>query len=368
MSEYMRRIEMDTRLFGTTFIVEDAPTDVPENGSQDGNPKFMPYSYYLTPLNISGYNFDENGALSMLVYAEDVSERYQRPHEISKATSTDVVYRVWLKDIDGNSVTFQYQNDAVIANTLVGLDYLPVLLREDNTREDESYICKSRYLPMVGLAKKMYNLESLVDDSYFKNCFAFLAINGSVPKDLDLANNAVFNYMGVNVNSPEYIAPPMDHISSMNEKNITHRTNMKEDLNSTVIISSVASGESREAADKRRIEILKKSSKDLSEVETWLVDVALRLYISGVYTYNVIYVDDFESLTKKDSIANYQSLIDSGAMSQEVIKEIGVDMIAIIYSNDPERRDELIDLQIATNNFDQEVTISENDEIEIEEG
>jgi hypothetical protein len=55
-------------------------------------------------------------------------------------------------------------------------------------------------------------------------------------------------------------------------------------------------------------------------------------------------------------------------MTPDVINEIGVDMISIVYSNEPVRKDFLTDLQRSTNNFEQDIPITENDEIEIEEG
>lgn len=339
MSEFMNRLELDTSLYGSTFLIADGPSMTPEQGGQDGGQQFNPYTYYLTPTQITGYNMDDKGAINLLVFPQSVY------HRTGAKQSNSIVYRVFLKNVDESGVTFQVLDEKVIAESIEVLQEFPVLLSEDNNREVSYEIAKSRYLAIFSVAKKMYNLDSEIDDGFFKTCFAFLAINGKVPENIDLSNANSFQYIGEKVNKPEYVVPPTGHLVTMDDKVTKLRTNIKEDMNSTVVISSEASGDSRTAADKRRIERMVVKSKDLRDTELWLINTALRNFVGGEYLFNVVYITDFESLTKTDELTSLQSLIDSGVLAEQVKAEIGLDMITISYSNDPTRRDYLIDLQ-----------------------
>jgi len=216
---------------------------------------------------------------------------------------------------------------------------------EDNTRYEANKIARSKYLGELSIAKKIYNITSWFNDSFFKNCFAFLAINGKLSSDIDLSNSSIFMYSGEGVNAPDYVAPPVAHLETMIKEVERLVQQLNSNMNSVIYISVMASGEARKEADKTRIQQQKQDARKLEENESWLVNVALKNYLEFSEEYSVLYIKDYESLTKSDELEPLQVLIDSGAMKQNVIYEIGNDMIAIAYSSDPARVEELQKLQ-----------------------
>ena len=345
MSEYQRRKELETKLYGAVFEVLDAPNQIAINGGDNGSSDLMPYGFYVNPLQIEGYAFNQGGALAMLIYYEDID---QRNNETGTNIQTDdYTWKVWLRTSDGRNVTFNYESENVIEDTVLFLEEFPVSLLEDNTRHQSNVLAKSKYIDILTVVKKVYNLTSWFNDSFFKNCFAFLAVNGKVSDDLDLGNDSTFMYMGEGVNAPGYVAPPTEHLKVMIEEATRLIIEIKQNMNSTVSIASTASGQARMEADRIRIEKLKQDAKDIQDQEMWLVNTALTNYIDGSWEYTVIYPKDFESLTKSDELNALQMLLDSG-VSEEVAKQIRADMILIVYPSDPTRAKELSEMEKAS--------------------
>jgi len=362
MPEYQRRKEIETKLYGAVWEVLDAPSATALTGASNGARELMPYSFYVNPLQIEGYAFDEGGALKLLIYFEDIDQRNNENG--TYVSSNEYKWKVWLRADDGRNVTFNYHAEAVIEDSVLFLEEFPVSLLEDNSRYQGNVIAKSKYIDILTVVKKIYNTTSWFNDSFFKNCFAFLAINGKVPDDMDLGNDSTFMYMGEGVNAPGYVAPPTAHLSVMIEEVARLIREIKQNMNSTVSIASTASGEARMEADRRRIEKLKQDAQDIQDQEKWLVNVALTNYIDGSWDYIVVYPKDFESLTKSDELNSLQMLIDAG-VSEKVAKEIRADMIKIVYPSDADRADKLAKMEIAsvteTNNdtFDNPPNIDE---------
>jgi hypothetical protein len=345
MPEYQRRKELETKLYGSVFEVLDAPSNVALTGAQNGSSDLMPYAFYVNPLQIEGYALDQGGALAMLIYYEDIDQRNNENG--TNVQSNDYTWKVWLKTPDGRNVTFNYQNESVNEETVLFQDEFPVSLLEDNTRYQSNVIAKSKYIDVLTVVKKIYNLTSWFNDSFFKNCFAFLAVNGKIPDDVDLSNDSIFMYQGEGVNAPGYVAPPTEHLEVMIEEVARLIREIKQNMNSTVSIASTASGEARMEADRRRIEKLKQDAKDIEDQEKWLVNVALTNYIDGSWDYIVVYPTDFESLTKSDELNSLQMLLDAG-VSESVAKEIRADMIKIVYPSDAKRAEELAAMEVAS--------------------
>ena len=345
MSEYKRRHQIDTKLYGTTWEICDAPREIPANASVENDERYSPYSYVLTPLQVYGYTLNDKGSLEMLVYYEDSNTRNNQTGTETTSTTENATFRVWLKT-DDEIATFKYYDGDVDLDSVKN-DYttFPVMMWEDGNRDQPNLIARSKYLPMVSVEKKRYNLQSQVDDSYFKNCFAFLAVNQDVQETIDLGNDGVFQYTGEGINKPEYVAPPVTHLDSMNQKNANLRTDLKENMNSTVVLDSRASGDARVASDKRRLEKLKQDTKDVQDAEMWLVNSMLRNYVDGSWTYQVTYIADFESLTKLDSLDTIDNVADSAGATMELKKELVIDKLRIVYANDEVRMNELILIQ-----------------------
>ena len=355
MPEYQRRKRIDLKLFGSVFEICDAPATEAESGLFDGSNDLMPYAFYLNPLQIEGYALDKSGALSMLIYFEDKDQRNADIHDIS---ANDYRMKVWLRTSD-KIYSFLYEEQKVIKESIKDdYEYFPVTLLEDNTRYKPNLICRSRYISELTVMKKIYNITSWFNDSFFKNCFAFLVVNGKLPPDIDLGNDGIMEYIGDGVNPPSYVAPPTEHLSVMITELERLIINLKQNMNSTVAIASTASGEARMEADRRRIEKLKQDAQDIQDNETWLVNYALSNYLDISYTYSVMYIKDFESLTKEDELSSLQSLLDTGYLKQPVIDEVVSDMLKITYSFNEKRAKELSELQINT------IETTENDAFE----
>jgi len=337
MSEYQKRKLTNAKLYGSVFEILDGSSIVPESGADDTSDEFRKWAYIVTPLEAYGYNIDNGGSLDLLAYPESIDTRN------GNTADSDDALRVWMKTIDGRYVTFKYDDETVTDEKF--LDSYPVDLVEDNTRYDSSRIAQSKYIGEFSIARAIYNTTSWFNDSFFKNCFAFLAINGKIPNDVDLSNSSTFMYMGEGVNAPAYVAPPVAHLETMIKEVERMVQQLNSNMNSVLHISVMASGEARKEADKTRIQQQKQDAKRLEENEHWLVNVALKNYIEFNEEYTVLYIKDYESLTKSDEIEPLQGLIDSGAMTQDVIYAIGADMIDIVYSSDPQRADDLKKIQ-----------------------
>jgi len=355
MSEYQRRKKINSKIFGAVFEILDSPITTPETGEGDLDKNNMEYVYFLTPSQIDGYLLDDDGSLKMLVYCEDVGAQN------GDTTEADTL-RVWINNSEFNTTfsktatTFQYKNDEVI--NWSELDDFPVSLIEDNTRYRADRLAKSKHLGTLSIVKKIYNTTSQYNDSFIKNCFAFLAVNGRIPDDIDLGNDSIFMYVGESVNAPNFVAPPTDHLKIMIEEVARLIQVIKVNMNSTVAIASTASGEARMEADRRRIEKLKQDTQDIQDQEHWLVNTALTVYVEGSWTFSVVYPKDFESLTKADELASLQVLLDTGYLKGPVIDQVLADMIKITYPSDSKRGEELATLQIET------VEETENDTFE----
>lgn len=355
MAEYQKRKLLNCKLYGAVFEVLDGSTVIPQTGINDASDAFKKWAYILTPLQVYGYNIDNGGALDCLAYYEDIERQ-------NGDESESDVLRVWLKAVDGTIVTFLYKTEK--AYDVRQLEYFPVDLIEDGTRYDTSKIAKSKYLGELSIAKAIYNTTSWFNDSFFKNCFSFLAINGRISSDVDLSNSSIFMYSGEGVNAPQYIAPPVAHLETMIKEVERMVQQLNSNMNSVLYISVMASGEARKEADKTRIQEQKQDARRLEENEDWLVNTALKNYLEFSEEYNVIYIKDYESLTKADEIEPLQGLIDSGAIKQAVIYEIGKDMIDIVYSTYPERAEELKNLQDISEDETQNDTFDNPPEID----
>ncbi len=355
MSEYQRRKRINTKLFGAVFEVLDSPITTPETGAGDLDKNNMEYVYFLTPSQIDGYLLNDDGSLKMLVYCEDVGTQ-------NDDSSEGGTLRVWINNSEFNTIfsktatTFRYKDDEVIDWS--ELDEFPVSLIEDNTRYRSDRIAKSKHIGTLSIVKKIYNTTSQYNDSFVKNCFAFLAVNGRIPDDIDLGNDSIFMYVGESVNAPNFVAPPTDHLKIMIEEVARLIQVIKVNMNSTVAIASTASGEARMEADRRRIEKLKQDTQDIQDQENWLVETALTTYVEGSWTYSVVYPRDFESLTKSDELDALQKLLDTMSLKQPVVDQVVADMIKITYPSDTKRGEELAKLQIET------VEETENDTFE----
>lgn len=357
MSEYQKRKEIHAKIFGAVFEVCDAPINTPDTG--EGDLFIKEYAYYLTPLNIFGYSMDNAGNMNMLVMYESIETRDTADNNDS------LVIRVFLIDKDGRNVTFRYENDTAVGEKF--FDTFPVKLIEDNTRYRDNRIAKSKYISELSIAKTIYSLTSWCKDSFVKNCFAFLAVNQRLPQEVELGSDSIFQYVGEGVNKPEYVAPPTEHLKTMLEEAMRLSLQIQQNMNSTVAIASMASGEARMEADRRRIEELKQDARDIQDNEMWLVNTALKNYIDADYEYSVVYITDFESLTKSDELLSLQTLLDTGFLATEVSNEIVADMVALAYSNDKERAKKLSDMQrnsapTQNNAFDNVPDIEDQDE------
>lgn len=353
MSEYQRRKKISSKIYGAVFEVLDSPLTTPSTGEGDLDPNMMEYVYYLVPSQIEGYLLDEDGTLKMLLYCEDA--------ETDSASKT---LRVWLNNSQFNTglnktaTTFRYKDGQILDWS--ELDYFPVALYEDNTRYRADRIAKSKHIGTLSIAKKIYNTTSQYNDSFIKNCFAFLAVNGRISTDIDLGNDSIFMYGsgGESVNAPNFVAPPTEHLQIMRDEVERLTQFIKVNMNSTVAIASTASGEARMEADRRRIEKLKQDTQEIQDQEYWLIDTAMKTYVLGDWEYSVVYPKDFESLTKADELASLQVILDTGYLKQPVVDQVIADMIRITYPSDSERGEELANLQIET------VESTENDTFE----
>jgi hypothetical protein len=278
----------------------------------------------------------------MLVYYEDIEKQNG---DVANSTTDDTM-RVWLKTADGAFVTFKYKNETVTEDR--PLESFPVDLLEDNTRYDSSRIARSKYIGELSIAKAIYNTTSWFNDSFFKNCFAFLAVNGKLSTDIDLSNSSIFMYQGEGVNAPGYVAPPVAHLETMIKEVERLVQQLNSNMNSVLYISVMASGEARKEADKTRIQQQKQDAGRLEENEKWLINIALKNYLDFSEEYTVLYIKDYESLTKADELEPLQALIDSGAMKEAVIVELGHDMLGIAYATDPDRAKKLQQLQLSS--------------------
>lgn len=352
MSDYQRRKAINTELYGAIFEICDGPNDTPENGGGDLDPNSMEYSYFLTPLNTYAYGFDNDGTLNFLMYYEDIDTRNANilttGETSTNNTKDSYVYRVWLKLFNGVGVTFLYYQSEIRQDTIRYFDSFPVALIESNERYQSNIIAKSAYLSELSISKSIYNITSWYKDSFIKNCFSILTYNGRLPDDLDLSNSSILQYYDSGTNAPAFISPDTSSLETQMKEVERLVQQLQSNMNSTVAISAIASGDARKEADKRRIEDLKQLTKNIQENELWLVNEALANYLDFDYEYSVFYTKDFETLTKSDEIEPLQALIDSGGLSRMAIKEVGNDMIDITYSNDSERAKAIKDINDKT--------------------
>jgi len=134
----------------------------------------------------------------------------------------------------------------------------------------------------------------------------------------------------------------------MNGKIDSIEEDVKSNMNSSVAISSDLGAEARVESDRRRIETLKQEAVDVRDCESWLVNEALKNFTKeSTFEYQVSYVMDYESLTKKDEIETYVMVGDSGLVNNDVKQQLGVDVLKVLYSHDQERQKEMIELQNA---------------------
>ena len=339
MNEYMGENQLHSELYGCTFLVADAPKDMPKTGLSDGSPQFMPYSYYLTPLQITGYKYDSKGALDLLIFPKSIDTQ----NNIGGGTEVDgdPTLIAFVRNADGSGYQIEIEDGVGVAETEVKFAVWPVKMRETNTREQNNILPTSRYIGMFRDSLKMFNLQSQFDDVLFKCGFTLLTYHGTLPDNLKLDNGNILEYEGDGANAPEFLVTPTNHIDAMSKKIEQMRTNMKENMNSTVVISANASGEARIATEQRRFEKLGVDSQDLRDCEYWLVTEALSNFTKKNINYELSYDTDFESLTKVDQLASKQVLIDTGLLSAKAQNEVVQDMVAIEYSGDPKRRDEI---------------------------
>jgi len=207
MTEYMRLCQIQAKIYGSIFLICDAPSAIPLSGVKDGNPEFMPYSEVLTPLDIVGYTLDDNGALQSIVYASDSSNRSSvSGWKVPYKNNETVEYSVWLRLDDGSAVFFTITEDNQDgAINSKPFKTFPVQLRETNIRECDREIAFTRYYDIFTMCKKIYNSDSNVDDNYVKNCFSILTYNGSTD-NLKLGANSVLQFLG-DAKQPAFTCP-----------------------------------------------------------------------------------------------------------------------------------------------------------------
>jgi hypothetical protein len=91
----------------------------------------------------------------------------------------------------------------------------PVVLIQPSKAKVYELIPASWLAEIVELAIKAYNLDSLADEYYYKQCFAQLAVEGKVPK-VSGTGNAMSYEKGAH--PPSFITPPSDPVEALEAK------------------------------------------------------------------------------------------------------------------------------------------------------
>jgi len=217
---------------------------------------------------------------------------------------------------------------AYIQGSYVPLNGFPVEMLEFNSRYKEYKIARPKYYNVAKKFLRMYLLTSNVDDGYWKNCFAILVYHGNAD-EVELGNDSILQ-APVGATSPSYIAPPTDHLKQIESTMETDKEDAQEALTSAQAAASTASAEARIEIDRRRKEILTGLSEKVQAFENVIVNVDLRLFITGEWVCEIAYSREFDSVSSSDTIDVYDKVANSGMVTEDVVRKLGNKSIDIL--------------------------------------
>jgi len=201
-----------TLLLTTSFIIVDKPTPAvdPPSRYHEIISGQMPYARLILPTDLVNWKRDAFGRFEWAVIRKR-NIAYETPLDpIEQAEDTYVYY----------SPSEWYEMDA--EGTVLGdkttnpLGEVPIITCRPYRSNVYGLYGTSFGPDVADLALKIYNVKSLEDEFYYKQCFPFLAFPGQVEQSKIGANNVItFDPEGP---PPLYVAPPVETTRALQEE------------------------------------------------------------------------------------------------------------------------------------------------------
>jgi hypothetical protein len=191
---FMQDFAAEAKVRGTMLLLVSMPTDVPADLKSQLDNRKIPYFSKIEPEKVVKYKLDEYGNFEWVVFKEKVE--IADGDDIREVEATKYYSKTLCKWTYG---------DKVIKNEPHSLGACPIVA----FTEKGDFPTVGEFTQVGTLAKRLYNLNSEMDEILRSQTFSILTINATTPKDVELklsTDNAI-SY-GENLNKPEFIAPP----------------------------------------------------------------------------------------------------------------------------------------------------------------
>jgi hypothetical protein len=191
---FMQDFAADAKVRGTMLLLISMPADIPADLKSQLDNRKIPFFSKVEPEKVVKYKLDEYGNFDWIIFKEMV--------EIADGDDIKVIEAT--KYYSKTLCKWTY-GDEVIKNESHNLGICPIVAFS----EKGDFPAVGEFTHVGTLAKRLYNLNSEMDEILRSQTFSILTINATTPKDVELklsTDNAI-SY-GENLNKPEFIAPP----------------------------------------------------------------------------------------------------------------------------------------------------------------
>jgi len=191
---FMSNFASMAKVRGTMLLLIDMPKEIPTTLKEQKEQRALPYFVPIEPERIIKYKIDKFGKFEWILY-EDIIDNSTLDNEDIKKIQRYYDTTKWAI----------YEDDTIIEQGEHNLGVCPVL----QFTESGEFPSVGEFTQIGDISKRLFNLNSELDEILRSQTFSILTIQARTPKDVEInigTDNAI-SY-GAEMNKPEFIAPP----------------------------------------------------------------------------------------------------------------------------------------------------------------
>ncbi len=293
MSVFMSSFAKGAKVRGTGIVLVDMPSELSDNVSDQIENRELPYFVNIKPEDIESYKLDRFGNFVYVAYNDTIDESTYETESI----------RNIIRYYDSTEWKV-YEDDKVIESGVHGLGVCPIQFFGENGVFPDV----GEFTQVSGIAKKMFNLDSEMDDIMRGQTFSILTLNADNPSDvtITLSTDNAIKY-GQGMDRPGFIAPDASP-ADIYEKKLMAK---EDDMNA--ITYDISTGLSAESGLALSIKFqgmngsLSNFASRLEDFEKRLFDVAAR-YLGITPEIEIMYPTEFNVTDIEQEIATLDAI------------------------------------------------------------
>lgn len=326
LTEFMRELAEDIRIFGHMFVQVDKPAlpsalgtgTVTVSAAQARRLQLEPYFIKICPLEVLDWVTDAKGNYVYLKRKECYDElvaRSRTPIERYTEWYTDE-YTITRLDVSDTAKP-RILDVNTYPNTLKELPFVKVIYKHAKSNRD---ISLSFLEDIASQNRSVFNLTSLIDEFLYRQCFNVLAMPSSTQvatRDTVegvIGSSNILEFPNEAKHAPGYLSPPVEPAAFIQAERQAvveemYRT-AAQDIASELMAGSNRSGDASRQAFGRQVPVIARQADTLQEAERRLLSMWAKLQ-GKEWTGKIAYKDDYSVTSMMDLILQFTSIFNS---------------------------------------------------------